>query len=95
MRNKVLATFYQDCDESNVNSDNEVESSWTPINFTIYKDEFPAMIKNAMEKWIKDVGIERKTAYEVIFVHVIVVFMGAITDEYFEPLFVESQNFKI
>lgn len=90
--NKVLVTFFAESNDSQSNG--EVSTSWTPINFPVYHEMFPELIQEAIDEWLADNTIQPMVVYEVIFKHVIERDSGgAVLGEYFEPIVQEMGEF--
>lgn len=87
--NKILVEFF--LEEGCKQEDDEVNTSWKPINFMIYDDLFFDLIKEAMSEWLSDHKLQNYQLHEVIFKHVVERDGGgACTGEYFEPIYHET-----
>lgn len=86
IRNKVLVSLF--LEEGYKQEDDEVTTSWRPLNFDIYSDLFPDLIQEAVDQWLMDNTLTVNVAHEVIFAHA-VVHNGAVADEHFEPIYHE------
>ena len=83
-KNKFIVNFWV---ESGNNPKEEVDVSWKPINFEIYSDLFPDMIKEAVNNWIEEHDLNIEQQVEVIFEHIREYDgAGALMDEYFTPI---------
>lgn len=90
IRNKVIVNLH--LEDGCKQEDDEVTISWTPINFSIYSDLFPEIIKSSIYDWLADNEIGERYYHEVIFAHCMEYDgAGAVTSEYFEPVFHERQ----
>ncbi len=80
IRNKIKVDFTSD------------EANWIRINFSIYNEILPELIEHAINKWLNDNIIAENTRYEVIFAHTIERDeCGVAIDQYFEPIYTETQ----
>ena len=90
IRNKILVDFY--LEDGCSQEEGEVNTSWKPINFSIYSTLFIELIGDAIAEWLSENTIENDIAYEVIFAHVVEHDGGgAVVGEHFEQIHQESQ----
>ena len=91
IRNKIRVVFF--LEDGCSQEEGEVGAHWTPINFAVYSDLFPELIKLAIDEWIDDNPMVVHTEYEVIFAHVIEHDGGgAVLGESFVPIHTETQQ---
>lgn len=91
IRNKILVNLY--LEDGCTQEDGEVNISWLPINFAIYSDLFQELIQTSIDAWLGENEVENNFMYEVIFAHVVEHDgAGAVTSEYFEPIYHERQG---
>lgn len=89
--NKILVRFY--VEEGCSQDEGEASVEWAPINFFIYSDLFPDLIREAVDEWLDKNIIRNGTRYEVVFAHVRELDgAGYLTSEYFEPVLEEQQD---
>ena len=90
IKNKIIVSFLLPAGHDQ--DKDEVEISWHPINFSIYSARFHELVEEACSEWLEENRLSHDKAYEVIFSHVVEHDgAGAVTGEYFEPIFCEQQ----
>jgi hypothetical protein len=84
-KNKIIVNMF--LEDGCKQEDGEVNTSWHPINFSIYDDLFFDLIKEAIEQWLSEHKLAVYQLNEVIFHHVVEHDgAGACMGEYFEPI---------
>jgi hypothetical protein len=91
IRNKIKVDFF--IEDGCSQEDGEASAHWQPINFAIYHELFPDIIKETIDEWLADNKLEKNVLYEVIFAHTVEHDSGgAVVGEYFEPIYQETQS---
>ena len=90
MINKIIVNIFLASGHSQ--KDGEVEISWHPINFSLYSDLFPVMVKDSVDDYLSNNKLEFDADYEIIMSHMMEFSQDgfSVTAEWFEPIYVDS-----
>jgi len=92
IRNKIKINFY--LEDGCKQEKGETNTQWEPLNFPIYNPLFYDLVGETIDYWLSENTVKANTTYEVIFSHVIERDnSGAVTSEYFEQIYQESETY--